>query len=227
MLPAYNEADNLEKTLRDLILALEANAKKFEVIVVDDGSGDRTGEIARAAARADGRVKLIAHEVNRGYGAALRSGFEAATLDWIFFMDSDGQFVPDEMEKLIALAGEERLVAGYRKDRRDPFERRLYGRLFTLVTRTLFGLRVRDMNCAFKLFKRDIVAGAGLSAGGALINAEILLAAKKAGVVPAEVAVTHLPRRGGLNTGGSVRVIIKAASELAALVAAEYLGRRK
>lgn len=214
VLPAYNEAPHLAEVVAGLTAALAAAADRFEVIVVDDGSADNTGALADELARRDPRVRVVHHSGNQGYGAALRSGFAAAREDWLFFMDADGQFEPREITNLVAWCPDRDLIVGYRADRRDPFARKLYGKIFSALVRALFRVRVRDVNCAFKLFKKNLLEGVVLRTRGALINAELLIAARQKHVSPLEVPVTHLPRRGGLATGGSPRVILRAAREI-------------
>jgi len=214
ILPAYNEQDNLTGVVRALIATLELNAAEFEVIVVDDGSRDNTRGIANDLAAQDQRVRVIFHESNLGYGRALRSGFEAVKMDWIFFTDADGQFEPAEIKKLIELASGRDFVSGYRSKRADPWHRRLYGYTFSIIVRTMFGVRARDINCAFKLFKKELIRDHEFITQGALINAELLIAARKKGVDPEEAPVTHKPRVSGSQSGGSVRVIFRAMGEI-------------
>jgi len=214
ILPAHNEAENLDPLVGELVHVLEDAAVDFEVIIVDDGSDDETPRIAGGLARSDPRIRAIHHSRNRGYGAALRSGFAAARHDWIFFTDADGQFEVEEFAKLIPLASENDFVSGYRKKRSDPWSRRAYGKMFSATVRTLFDVKIQDVNCAFKLFKKHLIEDAGLSMDGALINAELLTVAKRKGVDPAQVAITHRPRRTGESSGGSPRVILRAAREI-------------
>ena len=158
------------------------------------------------------------HPRNRGYGAAIRSGFVTATLPWLFFTDADGQFGLRELPALLPYTARADIVAGYRLRRRDPWFRRLYAFLFgRVLVRAVLGVHVRDLNCAFKLIRRDLVAGLDLKSDGALINAELLGKAQRGGARIVEVGVHHLPRRGGTQTGGNPRVIERAFWELLAL----------
>ena len=218
VLPAFNEADNIEMVVKGLGRVLSKNLLQYEIIVVDDGSKDDTFKKALALSESDPSMKVVRHEMNKGYGAALRTGFSVAALPWIFFMDSDGQFDAQDFVKLLELSDKNDFIAGYRIERMDPPNRVLYGKVFSALIRTFFGIRVKDINCAFKLFKKELIEDSGLSVDGALINAEILIAAKRKGVTPVEVGVTHLPRKIGSQTGGSVRVILRAFSELLGLM---------
>jgi len=222
ILPAHNEAENLEEVINGLVPELLKNTSGFEIIIVDDGSEDATGELAADFSRKDDRIRLIKHETNRGYGAALRTGFDNARLEWLFFMDSDGQFVPAEIADLIKLTKDGEFIAGERTNRRDPLHRRIYGRLFSLSMRALFGVRVRDVNCAFKLFKKSLLDNWSFISTGALINTEILLCARQKGVDPLQVPVTHLPRKAGENSGGTPRVIGRAGGEAFRLLLRKY-----
>jgi glycosyltransferase involved in cell wall biosynthesis len=227
VLPAYEEAANLDATVRGVVRAVEALGLAFDVVVVDDGSRDATGAIADALAAEIGCVTALHHPVNRGYGAALRTGFAAATRPWIFFTDSDGQFDVSQLARLLPLAASADIVAGYRRVRRDPWHRRLYGVLFgRVLVRALLGVRVRDLNCAFKLMRRDLVQSLGLVSDGALINAELLGKAMRAGARVVEVGVDHLPRRAGVPTGGRPDVILRALRELVQLRAEIRRGPR-
>jgi len=218
VLPAYDEEANLEATVRGVVQAVGALGVAFDVVVVDDGSRDGTGAIADALASELAGVTALHHPVNRGYGAALRTGFAAATRSWIFFTDSDGQFDPAQLARLLPLAASADIVAGYRRVRRDPWHRRLYGILFgRVLVRVLLGVRVHDLNCAFKLMRRDLVQSLALVSDGALINAELLGKATRAGARVVEVGVDHLPRRAGTPTGGRPDVILRALRELVQL----------
>jgi len=227
VLPAYNEAANIEATTLAALGVLRGLGGPFEVIIVDDGSGDGTAGIADALARTHAEVRVVHHPSNRGYGAAVRSGFDAATMPWLFFTDADGQFDLRELPALVALARDADIVAGYRLRRRDPWHRRLYALLFgRVLVRALLGVRVRDLNCAFKLVRRDLAARLALKSEGALINAELLGKALRARARIVEVGVHHLPRRAGTPTGGKPAVIARAFRELAALRAEIRTGPR-
>jgi len=218
VLPAYNEAANLRATVEGALEVLRGLGGRFEVIVVDDGSRDGTGALADALARATPEIRAVHHPHNRGYGAAIRSGFTAATLPWLFFTDADGQFDLRELPTLLSETARADVVAGYRLRRQDPWFRRLYAFLFgRVLVRAVLGVRVRDLNCAFKLIRRDLVAGLDLKSDGALINAELLGKAKRAGARIVEAGVHHFPRRVGTQTGGNPRVIVRAFRELLAL----------
>ncbi len=214
VIPALNEEQNIRAVVSEAATALSGFANEFEIIVVDDGSSDQTPELVSESAKADPRVRLVRHDRNRGYGAALSSGFEAARLKYIFFTDGDRQFKLSELDRLVPRLAESPMVIGFRELRQDPWLRRMYGRMFSGMVNLLFGLEIKDMNCAFKIFERDIIAGREFRSRGALINAELLALAKSRGVAPVQVPVSHFPRKAGSQTGGSARVILRAAREL-------------
>lgn len=213
VLPAFNEvaviADVVERTWR----ALGANGiAEREVVVVDDGSRDGTGDAARAVAARLPGVRVVSHPVNRGYGAALRTGFESVHSDHTWLLDSDAQFDPADLSILMRAWRPGVLVAGYRQPRSDPLMRRANHAAFFGLVRLALGPTVRDVNCAFKLFPRAL--GVGLHSDGAVVSTELVLRARRQGVCVVEVAVPHHPRRSGTPTGANPRVIATAFAEL-------------
>ena len=214
VLPAYNEEANIARAVADADAALASTGLDCELVVVNDGSRDRTGEILRELAEQYPRLVVVEHLPNRGYGGALRAGFAAATRDWIFQSDSDNQFVYGELTKLIERARGYDFVAGYRSPRRDPVLRKLNGWGWNLLIRVLFGYVVRDIDCAFRLFHRSVLERVPLSSDGAMISAELVVGAKARGYAIVEIAVTHLPRAGGHPTGANPRVILRAFRDL-------------
>ena len=214
VLPAFNEAANLEQALRDLALALRRHSTTHEMIVVDDGSRDGSAALLIQLRASYANLRVVTHEHNRGYGAAVRSGFEAARSGWVFLMDADNQFDPQDIGRLLSAAQEADIVAGYRLARRDPWPRRLSAWAFFTLVRILFGYLAKDVNCAFKLIRRDLLTRMALRSNGALINTELLAWARRGGARVVEVPVQHFPRRAGKQTGGSPRVVLRAFGEL-------------
>ncbi len=217
VLPAHNEAKNLEAVVEQCLNVLAEHCTAFEIVIVDDGSSDGTADLADRLAGSNQRVKAVHHPTNRGYGAALSSGFAAASLPLIFFTDSDGQFDIRELAELLPHLDRTDMVIGYREYRQDPLHRRIYGAIFSAAVRGLFSVQARDVNCAFKVFRKSLLDEVELVSPGALINAELLALAKSRGIDSTEVSVTHLPRVFGTQSGGSPRVIFKAVAELIAL----------
>ena len=195
VLPAFNEEANIEAVVQDSLATLPAFVDAYEIIVVDDGSRDRTGEIVARLASGNDRVRLVSHERNRGYGAALTSGFGASTGDFVMFMDADRQFDIRDLRLLVPFAGEYDIVAGFRMERSDLLHRRVLAEMFNVSVRMLFGVHLRDIDCAFKLFRGDLLGGLPLTAPGALINTEIQAMARRQRASLQQVGVHHLPTR--------------------------------
>jgi len=214
IMPAHNEEVVIAETVRHTSEAVATWTQDFEIVVVNDGSQDRTREIVASIAATDPHVRLINHEVNKGYGAALVSGFEAFTKDLVFFMDSDGQFDIHDLEQFFPLIEQYDAVLGYRINRQDTRMRKLNAWGWKLLVSSIFKLRVRDVDCAFKLYRAPFFQEHRLETRGAMINAEILYKLKRAGYTYAEVGVRHLPRKGGQATGAKPAVIVRAFREL-------------
>jgi glycosyltransferase involved in cell wall biosynthesis len=216
VLPAYNEADNIEPMIAEATPALEANASEYEIIVVDDGSADETAAVTRRLMETHPHVRLVQHPVNQGCGAAVISGFTGAEKDWIFYTDADRQFVLNELESFVPFMDRADLIAGYRAPRRDPFLRVLYGKGWSMLCTLLFGYTVRDVDCGFKLFRREIIQALApqIASRGATFSIEWLVRAKRAGYRFVELPVSHRPRVAGSQTGANIHVITRAFREL-------------
>lgn len=214
ILPAYNEEALIANTISTVMSTLSTWMQNFEVIVVNDGSKDRTGEIVAQLATYDRRIRLINHPVNKGYGAALVTGFESATKELTFFMDSDGQFDIRDLVRFFPLIEEYGAVLGYRIHRQDTWMRKLNAQGWKKLVSFIFGVQVRDIDCAFKLFRTEFFYTHRLETRGAMINAEILYKLARAGYTYTELGVQHLPRRAGKATGAKLTVILRALGEL-------------
>ena len=212
--PCYNEQENVGRTVEKALDVLEKLNADFEVIIVDDGSSDKTGRIADEIAGDHNKVKVVHHGRNLGYGAALQSGFKAATKELVFYTDGDGQFDINEMPPLLDLMEQYDIVSCYRLNRRDPLIRKINAWCWTRLVCFLFGLKVRDIDCAFKLYKREIFDKIEMSSTGALIDAEILARAAHKGYRITQKGVHHYPRTAGAQTGANIRVILRAFKEL-------------
>ncbi|MEC7983895.1 MAG: glycosyltransferase family 2 protein [Myxococcota bacterium] len=223
VLPAYNEAENIQKVLESALRIIRDVGG--EVLVVDDGSDDQTAELVTSYPSS--QVRLVRHSHNRGYGAALRSGFGAARYDWIFFTDADGQFNLQQIYDLISHSQSYDLVVGFRAQRKDPNIRLLNAWVWAKLVNTTFGLSIVDVNCAFKLIRADSLRSITLFSEGACINAEMFVKLLERGARLKQVPVEHFPRSHGRQTGARPDVILRALRELISLRAGSDNGVRK
>lgn len=214
VLPAHNE----EATVAGVVLEVHSTLAEWdmqsEIILVDDGSSDRTGEIARELTARVPSLRVVRHSPNRGYGGALKAGFTAARGEWIAFYPTDNQFVFREIDLLLGRVGEADIVTGYRAARRDNALRRLNALGWNLLVRALFGYLCRDIDCGFKLFWSGILDQVELASDGAVIDTELLAGAAARGFKIAEVPVTHRPRQTGRASGARPGVILRAFRDL-------------
>ncbi len=233
--PAYNEEENIERTVERALAEIGPLVPSIEVLAIDDGSTDRTPQMADALAAADPRVR-VHHQPNRGYGGAIKAGFTEARGELICFSDGDLQFDLREMSRLLERLDDERkpvdAVIGFRIRRRDPFHRIFIAKTYNAIVSVAFGLRVRDIDCAMKLFRREVFDGLRLDAEGPFLSAELLIKLRARGVRMAQVGVNHFPRTAGQNTGASFGKILRTFRDLAKLrwdlwtKRDEVLGRR-
>lgn len=214
--PFWNEENNIQKVVLDAIPVAEKIASKWEIIMIDDGSSDRTGEIAEEIAKVNNNLKVIRLHPNRGYGAALRAGFENAKYKYVVFTDGDLQFDFSEVTHFVEKIDNADIVIGYRKTRRDEkiFKRLLLMNLLKIWDFILFGFHFRDIDCGFKMFTREAVEDImPLRSEGAMITTEILAKARKKKLKIVQVGVEHFPRQHGIQTGANLFVIIRAVLE--------------
>ena len=213
-LPSHNEEGNVARVVAGFLAELPKVAERYEIVVVDDGSRDRTGEIADRLATENPHVLVVHHAQNLGYGGAVSTGLRSGTQPFLLLCDGDGQFDPAEMSKLTSRIDGYDVVIGRRARRADHIVRRINGKAWTTLSRILFGLHITDMDCGFKLFRREAVAGIALHSNSAMITTELMarLAGRNARIC--EVDVTHLPRVAGEQTGNSPLVILRAFREM-------------
>lgn len=216
VIPAYNEEANVVAAVEEVLRVMQTLSVEYEIILVNDGSRDRTGEIARTQlVPRISNFRLVEHFPNRGYGGALKAGFAAATKELIAFIPSDQQFKFSEITLLLdRLNPGIALVSGRRVKRQDNLIRRLNGFGWNLVVTVLFGRLVHDIDCGFKVFRREMLSHIHVESNGAMIDTELLAEAKARGYKFAEVPVTHLPRTAGSPTGANLKVIVRAFRDL-------------
>lgn len=216
--PTYNEEKNIRKTVIDTKNILKKIIGKWEIIIVDDGSKDKTREIATELSSEDSRIRIIRHDHNKGYGASLQTGFYSSKYDWIAFTDSDGQFDFSEIENFISKQDETNadLVIGFYKKRRVSKFKIITSKMWEVTVFLLFGLHVRDIDCGFKLISKKVIYSIPrlVSKRGAFISSEFLIKAKKAGFKIVEIPVTHYPRTYGKGTGRDIKVIVQSFIDL-------------
>ncbi len=215
VLPAYNEEANVASAVERVSEVMQSLGLDYEIILVNDGSRDRTGQIARELQARVPHFNLVEHFPNRGYGGSLKAGFAAATREWIAFTPSDNQFDFGEIRLLLARSGEADIVSGYRANRQDPLVRKLNAFGWNTLVRLLFGYLCRDIDCGFKLFRRQVLDHVHVESNGAMIDTEFLAGARARGYKIVDVPVTHLPRTAGHPTGANLRVILRAFRDLA------------
>ena len=213
--PAHNEEENIGPLVRKTHETLEGLVDDFEILVINDGSTDRTKEVLSELEKEIPQLRGIHHEINQGYGGAVQTGFRSASKDLVFFSDGDGQFDITEIKKFLEIIDDYDAVLGYRKDRQDPLHRKVFAKCWGTLIRFLLRIRVRDLDCAFKMFHRPIIESITFETQGAMITTELLAKLNKRNHFHfKEVGVTHLPRIAGEQSGGSPKVILRAFLEL-------------
>lgn len=201
MLPAYHEEGNLERAVRDAGMAAARLVSSHEIVVVDDGSRDHSAEILAKLAGAYGdRLRVVRHDVNRGYGAALRDGFAASRGELVFYTDSDNQFDLGELRDFLPLMKDHDAVLGYRVNRQGPWLRRFVSGVFNGLSSFVFGISVRDLNCSFKLFRGPVIGSLVIESNHFFVDTEIVARLHRAGYRYVQKGVTHFPRTAGHST---------------------------
>ena len=212
--PCYNEEANVERVTRAAVEVAGKIADDFEVLIVNDGSRDRTGEIAdRLVAEIPG-VRAVHNNPNLGYGGALARGFREARKNWIFYTDGDGQFDFNEIPNVLPLLETHDIVSCYRLDRKDPLLRKVNAWAWSTLVNLLFHIGLKDIDCAFKIYPRTFIERIEMKSRGALIDTEMLAKARSLGYSIAQMGVHHYPRTAGAQTGANLKVILRAFKEL-------------
>ncbi len=212
--PCYNEEANVERVTRNAVEVGRQVADDLEVLIVNDGSKDGTGEIADHLAAEIPEVRAVHNNPNRGYGGALSRGMREATKNWIFYTDGDGQFDMGELPGVLPLLDDHDIVSCYRLDRKDPFMRKLNAFAWTTLVNLLFRIKLRDIDGAFKIYPKTFIDVIEMHSTGALIDTEMLAKARNLNLKIAQMGVHHYPRTAGEQTGANLKVILRAFKEL-------------
>jgi len=212
--PAYNEEANVGQMCASLKTVLPEIAEDYEIIIVNDGSKDKTREIADQLAKEDNRIRVVHHERNLGYGAAIRSGIKASSDNYIFFTDGDNQFDVSQLSHFVPFVSQYEAVIGFRLKRQDNWVRKLNAWAWNRLVGLMFDLKVKDIDCAFKLFNRKVFDDIRLESSGAMISTEMLVKILKQGYSIHEIGILHSPRLAGKQTGANIRVVLRAFKEL-------------
>jgi glycosyltransferase involved in cell wall biosynthesis len=213
--PAYYDEHNIGKVTRSAVKILEElKFKDYEVIIIEDGSPDKTGEVADKLAEEFPKVRVIHHPKNLGYGATLRDGFINAKMDYVFYTDGDNQFNLEEMRKFVALITYSDIIVGYRKHKQYSLYRKFTSLCYNYLLKIIFDISYWDIDCAFKLFKADLFKKIEIKSIDAFIDAEIMLKANLLDYSVTELGVEHLPRVDGVSTGARPSVILRTIREI-------------
>lgn len=217
-LPAYNEEDSINSTVEGVVKVLKTLNLEWEVLVINDGSKDKTAEVVKSLERKYSGVRLVNHEKNKGYGRALKTGFSEAKYDWVAFVDSDGQFDFSEIKNLLNKTEEADVILGYRLNRADPFQRRIFTWGWKMLAMVLLGLNVRDYSCGFKLIRKKVIQDISpIESEEKVTQIEMLIKAKKKGYKFEEVGVHHYRRTAGVPTGANLSVVLKSFGDMVRL----------
>jgi glycosyltransferase involved in cell wall biosynthesis len=214
--PAYNDAPSLPSLIAATFAVLERHVNDYEVIVVNDGSRDDTAAVLEELRRKyTPRMRVVTHAANRGYGGALRSGFATATKEYVFYTDGDGQYDPGELPLLLKLAGGDTgLVNGYKLERHDPAHRIWIGNLYNFCARVLFRIRIRDIDCDYRLIRRALLERIHLTSTSGTICVELVRKLEMSGCEVREAGVHHYPRRHGRSQFFRVRSLAVTFAQL-------------
>lgn len=207
ILPIYNEEKVIGKSISTILFNTEKLFDKIEIIAVNDGSKDNTANILESIESKDKRVKIVTHIINKGYGAALKSGIKSVSYEWIFFTDADMQFSIKDIAKLTPFIKNFDFIVGYRKNRADSLRRKFTSWTYNRIVRTLFSLHLKDVDCAFKLMRKSAISRIPIRSNSFFVSAELMIKAYQKKFRIKELGVQHLPRRKGISTVTFKRVL--------------------
>lgn len=206
--PAYNDEKNLPKLIPAVYAFLSSISNKFEILIIEDGSPDRTGEVAEKLAKQYHQVRVIHHSKNLGYGAALRDGFREAKYDYVMYTDGDNQYNVEEFRPYLSRLKEADILSGYAVEKAVTLRRKIQSILFNFFIRILFGINIKDINCSMKIYKKKVLDSMEIKSTSAFIDAEMLIKAKRLGFKIVQFPVTHYKREQGVASGSRADVII-------------------
>ena len=208
IIPAYNECHSLRDVFAGITKELDRIGIPFEIIVVDDGSDDGSADVMSKLSEAEPRLRVLRHARNRGKGSALRTGLNAATLDWTLFVDADQQVSLRELEAFDAAAQHADIIIGYRGNKNYLFQRRIVSWFYNFAVRILFGIHVRDVGCPFKLLRTKLAQSVQLTTNGFGFDVELLWRVSRAGLRCSELPVVALPRQAGESKVTMRRIVL-------------------
>jgi glycosyltransferase involved in cell wall biosynthesis len=211
--PVYNEEKNIPLLIDSASKIIPQLAKNYELIIINDGSTDNSQQVAESLIKGKSAWRLVSHQKNLGYGEVLKTGIKEATQEWLFFTDGDLQFDLKELAQFLPYTNNFQAIIGYRRKRAEGLSRTINTRLFKLYIDLLFRLHVKDIDCAFKLIKTNLLKNLNLNSGSAFTSSEILYRLKKQKIKFKELPVSHYPRQFGQATGANIKVIAKACYE--------------
>jgi glycosyltransferase involved in cell wall biosynthesis len=212
--PAYNDEENIEQVVSEAAQLLEEISNQYEIIVVEDGSPDRTAQVTDALAQKYKNITVVHHPVNLGYGAALKDGFSRCRYEWVTYTDGDHQFNIQELKKMLPLLKDADMVTGYRTNRVISIKRLIQSWIFNWIIRTLFKIETKDVNCALKIFKKKALDSILIDSDSSFITAEILIKLRDRGYKIAQVGVTHYPRLHGIASGAKFKVVFSTVKDI-------------
>lgn len=213
--PAYYDEKNIDKVVNKAVQVLEElQLKDYEITIIEDGSPDKTAEVADRLAEQHPKVKVVHHEKNKGYGATLWEGFTTARFEYVFYTDGDNQFDLDELKKFVALIPFSDMVVGYRKKKQYSPYRKLTSFVYNFILRLAFDIDYIDIDCAFKIIKTDLFKKITVNTKDAFIDAEIMIRASLLGYTFTELGVKHLPRVDGVSTAARPSIIFRTIKEI-------------
>jgi glycosyltransferase involved in cell wall biosynthesis len=218
--PAYNEEGNIEGSVQSAVSVLSELCSDYEVLIVNDASTDHTGEIADNLAKSNPKIRVVHHPENRQLGGAMRTGFAEAKKEFVFYVDADNPVDLKDLGRALNLmdgadsTGKADVVVGYRLNRDETLKRAIYSKVYNLLIRGLFGLKVRDVNFSFKLFRRRVLETITLKTASSFLDAELLIASRRAGFTIKEMGVKYYPRVVGKSTMAKPSVIWKVVCDM-------------